>query len=138
MKNLKIGLTFSGGGYRAASFHLGVLSYLDTVKVEGHTLLEHVTALSTISGGTITGLRYMLGLSRGESVDAICRDMYHFLLNTDLVTLALDNFPRDKGAKYASLIRSMSEIYDKELFKEAVLGELINKMEEGPISHYQT
>ena len=34
MKNLKIGLTFSGGGYRAASFHLGVLSYLDTVKVE--------------------------------------------------------------------------------------------------------
>lgn len=27
MDKLKIGLTFSGGGYRAACFHLGTLSF---------------------------------------------------------------------------------------------------------------
>lgn len=136
MDDLKIGLTFSGGGYRAATFHLGVLSYLDSVKVEEHTLLEGVTALSTISGGTITGLRYMLGLSRGESVHEIFRDLYDFLLNTDLVTLALDNLSVYGKEQQASLIRTMSGIYNRELFKGAVLGELMAKLGEGHISHF--
>lgn len=40
--NLRIALTFSGGGYRAATFHLGALSYLHSVKVGEFTLLDHV------------------------------------------------------------------------------------------------
>ena len=137
MSYLKIGLTFSGGGYRAACFHLGALSYLDSVKVEGqHTLLEYVTTLSTISGGTITGLRYMLGISRGESVQSISRDLYNFLLNTDLVTSALDNLSQYEKGKYPSLIRTMSGIYDKELFKGAVFGDLIDAWEKSPVKHF--
>lgn len=137
MKNLKIDLTFSGGGYRAACFHLGTLSYLDSVKMEiGDTLLDCVTALSTISGGTITGLCYMLGISKGEPVHSISKKLYNFLLNTVLVTSALDNLSRYEKDQYSSLIRTMSGIYDKELFKGAVLGELMDKLEAGPISHF--
>ena len=134
---LKIGLTFSGGGYRAACFHLGTLTYLDSIKVkEQCTLLDCVTALSTISGGTITGLRYMLGISKGESVADIYKALYDFLLNTDLATLALNNLSNYEKDKYPSLIRTMSGIYNKELFKGAILGELMDKQDEGPISHF--
>ncbi len=51
--NLRSALTFSGGGYRAATFHLGALSYLHSIQMGGTTLLDHVVVLSTISGGTI-------------------------------------------------------------------------------------
>lgn len=137
MDKLKIGLTFSGGGYRAACFHLGTLFYLDSVKVEGqHALLDCVTALSTVSGGTITGLCYMLGMSRGDSLPGISEKLYDFLLNTDLVTSALDNLSRYEKDQYPSLIRTMARIYDKELFKGAVLGNLMAGLEEGPVSHF--
>ena len=48
-----IGLCFSGGGYRAAAFSLGVLSYMNRTQYNGVPLLEKVEALSTVSGGTI-------------------------------------------------------------------------------------
>ena len=44
----RIGLAFSGGGSRAAVFHLGVLKRLAS---EGH--LEHISAISSVSGGSI-------------------------------------------------------------------------------------
>lgn len=136
MEKLKIALTFSGGGYRAATFHLGALSYLDSIETEDSTLLNHVVALSTISGGTITGLRYMLGTSRGESTHTIFKELYDFLLNTDLVTSALDNLSKYKEGQNASLIRTMAGIYNDELFKGAVLGDLMDKLEESPMSRF--
>lgn len=53
-----IGLCFSGGGYRATFFALGVLSYLDHVSYKNKSLLKSVKALSTVSGGTLTGVGY--------------------------------------------------------------------------------
>ena len=47
-ENLKIGITLSGGGIRAAIFHLGVLARLSD---EG--LLEKIEMISTVSGGTL-------------------------------------------------------------------------------------
>lgn len=53
-KCLKIGLTLSGGGVRAAVFHLGVLA-----RLADEELLEYIKMISTVSGGTlITGLIY--------------------------------------------------------------------------------
>jgi NTE family protein len=46
----KVGLSLSGGGYRAAAFHLGTLRKLDQLGV-----LDKVDVISTISGGSITG-----------------------------------------------------------------------------------
>ncbi|MGJ8592959.1 MAG: patatin-like phospholipase family protein [Aquaticitalea sp.] len=53
-----IGLCFSGGGYRATFFALGMLSYLDQVNYKNKSLLQSVKALSTVSGGTLTGVAY--------------------------------------------------------------------------------
>lgn len=53
--NKKIGLALSGGGYRAAAFHLGVFSKLNKLK-----LLEYVDVISTISGGSIAGAYFLL------------------------------------------------------------------------------
>jgi len=51
MKNNKrFGVGLSGGGYRAAAFHLGTLRKLHELE-----LLDKVDILSTISGGSITG-----------------------------------------------------------------------------------
>ncbi len=63
--DLNIGLAFSGGGYRAATFDLGALSMLNAIRLEdGRTLLDCVTALSSVSGGSITALKYMLARAR--------------------------------------------------------------------------
>ena len=53
-----IGLCFSGGGYRATFFALGILSYLDQVRYKSKSLLQSVKALSTVSGGTLTGVGF--------------------------------------------------------------------------------
>lgn len=132
----KIALTFSGGGYRAATFHLGALSYFHTIKLGDSTLLDYVVALSTISGGTITSLRYMLGLNRGESVNDIFKHLYNFFTKTDLATVAMDNLSVYREGQCASLIRTMDETYNKELFNNAVLGDLMDKIDEIYIHHF--
>ena len=51
-KDLKIGLALSGGGVRAAVFHIGVMK-----RLAEDELMEQVTFVSTVSGGTlVTGL----------------------------------------------------------------------------------
>ncbi|RPD42142.1 patatin-like phospholipase family protein [Chitinophaga barathri] len=51
----ELGLSLSGGGYRAAAFHLGTLNKLNDLHI-----LDKVSVLSTISGGTITGAAWCL------------------------------------------------------------------------------
>lgn len=54
MKN-KLGIALSGGGFRAAAFHLGTLR-----KLKQLGLLDKVDVMSTVSGGSITGASYAL------------------------------------------------------------------------------
>src|SRR5207247_438457 len=56
-----IALSLSGGGYRAAAFHLGTLDLLHRLQ-----LLRDVTMLSTVSGGTFTGAYYALLNAKGR------------------------------------------------------------------------
>ncbi|UCF77214.1 MAG: patatin-like phospholipase family protein, partial [Betaproteobacteria bacterium] len=46
----RIGLALSGGGFRAAAFHLGVFK-----KLKALGLLENISLLSCVSGGSIAG-----------------------------------------------------------------------------------
>jgi len=55
----KVGLALSGGGFRAALFHLGVLARLAEMDA-----LRSVEVLSTVSGGSIVGAHYYLWLRR--------------------------------------------------------------------------
>jgi NTE family protein len=50
----KIGLALSGGGARAIAFHLGCLRALKHLG-----LLDRVSVLSTVSGGSVIGAYYM-------------------------------------------------------------------------------
>ena len=57
---LKIGITLSGGGVRAAVFHLGVLA-----RLADEELLEKIEMTSTVSGGTlVTGMIYTANKKR--------------------------------------------------------------------------
>ena len=53
----RIGLALSGGGFRAAFFHVGVLAHL-----ADRRLLRRVEVISTVSGGSIVGALYYLRL----------------------------------------------------------------------------
>lgn len=73
----KIGLALSGGGFRAALYHLGVLA-----KLAEMDLLRHIDVLSCVSGGSIVGTHYYLEL--GKRLTAIAdRDVAHL----DYVTI---------------------------------------------------
>jgi NTE family protein len=55
----RIGLALSGGGFRAAFFHVGVLARLAELEI-----LPRVEVISTVSGGSIVGALYYLCLKR--------------------------------------------------------------------------
>jgi NTE family protein len=54
-KENKLGLALSGGGYRAAAYHIGTFRKLRELE-----LLDKVDVISTNSGGSITGACYSL------------------------------------------------------------------------------
>ena len=63
--DFKIGIALSGGGVRAAVFHLGILGRLAEDK-----LLEKITRISTVSGGTlVTGLIYSIAGNKWPTSD---------------------------------------------------------------------
>lgn len=81
----RFGVAMSGGGFRAAAFHLGALSYLAEAQLEGEPLIERVVAISTVSGGTFTGCRFALSQVDNESFDDFFRDFYRGLRDVRLV-----------------------------------------------------
>jgi predicted acylesterase/phospholipase RssA len=114
----KIGLSLSGGGYRAATFHLGSMSYLNKLQFGDKRLLEHVKMISTVSGGTITGIAYSLGKQRGDSFDTIYRFLLKKLKEVDLVAAGIEKLSPgghwDNQYKHRNFINAFAELYDKE------------------------
>ncbi|HEY0151550.1 MAG TPA: patatin-like phospholipase family protein [Longimicrobium sp.] len=104
-----IGLSLSGGGYRAAGFHLGVLGLLSEVG-----LLRDVAALSTVSGGTIVGIRWVVSLLDGVSFDEFRERFRAWLTATNVVREALGRLtshPRGDVRSNPSLIRCAAAVY---------------------------
>lgn len=77
----KLGLSLSGGGYRASAFHLGTLKKLQQLK-----LLEKIWVISTISGGSITGAAYSLNKA---SFEIFYKQFYDSLLNKNVIKALL-------------------------------------------------
>ncbi len=121
-----IGLCFSGGGYRATFFALGVVSYLNKVQYQEKSLLSEVIAISTVSGGTILGVAYA---KAAQSKDFKFSNFYNkfyneFTPNNDrLLERAISKFRNDQlwlsGIhKNRSLINAFALTYaEMELFK---------------------
>lgn len=106
----EIALSLSGGGYRAAAFHLGTLRMLDKLR-----LLRDVKVLSTVSGGTITGVAYAKSLAEGESFEGFYRKTHAFLRDTNVITMALSTIREsteiNQNSAMPSLIRSAANVY---------------------------
>lgn len=64
---MKIGLALSGGGYRAAAYHIGTLSALDKLGI-----LPKVDVISSVSGGSIISAYY--ALHSNEKYEKIATD----------------------------------------------------------------
>ena len=119
----ELALCLSGGGYRAASFHLGSMHYLNRIKYKKEPLLEKVSALSTVSGGTITGVVYALMVNQGFSFDDVYNHLMDFLHNHDLIHESLKKLNPDgewdSDYKSRNLINAFAEIYDHALLDKA-------------------
>ncbi|HEY6902117.1 MAG TPA: patatin-like phospholipase family protein, partial [Puia sp.] len=124
----KIALSFSGGGYRAASFHLGTLSYLQRLVYCGKPLLENVKMLSTVSGGTITGIVYALMKKEGKSFDEVYDFLISKLSKLDLVKLSIEklnpNVNWDNTYKRKNLINAFALLYDEHFTNGATFSSL--------------
>jgi predicted acylesterase/phospholipase RssA len=106
----EIALALSGGGYRAAAFHLGTLDSLHRLG-----LLRSVHVLSTVSGGTLTGLKYALSVTEGRVFEDFYRELYDFLGTTNVIGKSLVGLQPPQNSPFAkqmpSLIRSAAEVY---------------------------
>ena len=124
-----IALSLSGGGFRAATYHLGLLSYLNRLQAaDGRSLLAHVNTLSTISGGSLTGLWMILCQSQGKDDSLMLRQLHDLLLHGDLIGRASREFLCGESTNH-SLIREMVKIYDEEIFHGATFGDLMDKID---------
>jgi predicted acylesterase/phospholipase RssA len=112
----EIALTLSGGGYRAAAFHLGAIDTLNRLK-----LFDNVTMLSTVSGGTFTGMMYAVDATEGRSYDQFYNGVYDLLSNTDVIKKALDGLytvPGPTRNASLSLVRAAAQVYVDDIFGE--------------------
>ncbi|MEO0431595.1 MAG: patatin-like phospholipase family protein [Cyanobacteria bacterium J06656_5] len=124
-----IGLALSGGGYRAAAFHLGTLAYLHRVG-----MLHQLSRLSTVSGGTFTGASYILSLVEGKAFADFFRGFYGFLCRAQLITDGLDGLGKGTvrvPSGEQKLITAIANVYDRTFLKTSsgkpyTLGQIID------------
>jgi len=112
-----IGISFSGGGHRAAAFHLGSLDLLQQVG-----LLPSVTMLSTVSGGTITGAKYVYALAESiknndlDFYESFFDELSYFLLEIRLPDLWIEGLNNGNDPDSPSLIAVAAKVYHDKLF----------------------
>lgn len=136
--DLTIGLALSGGGFRASTFSLGTLSYLDSLRLADKSLLEHVVVLSTVSGGTITGTYYALKKSNGVPFAEIYSDLRSFMRNHNLVDLGIEALlaaKKEGGPRIRGVITAFADVYNEHLFRNAKFGEIMKDDKDFHLKH---
>lgn len=133
MKN--IALSLSGGGFRAAGFSLGALSYMDHLQLSDGTLLEKVKFIGSTSGGSITNLAYASGKCGHASFETIYNKLLEALEGELLIDKALeklknDSLWKDYPDKSRNLINAFSLAYNEQLFANQYFDYLNSKLPE--------
>lgn len=113
----KTGLALSGGGVRAAAFHLGVLDKLNEMKI-----LDKIDVISTVSGGSITGAYYMyhqgdFNKFKEEMVPNLKKSIELRIIFNWRIIFAFFN-------PYYSRTNILSSVYDKLYFKKKKMSDL--------------
>lgn len=125
----KVGLSLSGGGFRASLFHVGVLARLAECD-----LLRHVEVMSCVSGGSIVGAYYYLELrkllqtkadseiTRDDYIEIVQRMVDHFRagvqrnIRVRLMAAAWANLKMSFVPDYTTT-RRLGELYENELYR---------------------
>lgn len=133
---LKIGLSLSGGGYRAAAFHLGVLMYLNRITLQnGSRLLDCVNTISSVSGGSITALWYVLneanGVNRETSFAALMEKLNTIDLPEDVLTPIKEGRGLDR-----TLIKQLAKMYNRHFFNGAQFGAILDAVGNIHVHHF--
>jgi predicted acylesterase/phospholipase RssA len=121
-----IALALSGGGFRAASYGLGTMSYLHAVGWQDKSLLEHVSFISSTSGGSITLAFYTSRLYQGQEIGRILHDLYCALQGDKLIQAAIERLTNDLvwqsyPHKQRNLINALAITYDRDLYQGITL-----------------
>jgi hypothetical protein len=127
----KIALALSGGGFRAASYSIGAMSYLDYLKYKDENgnernLLENVQFISSASGGSFAGMLYSAYLKQGKSFRDAYDKIKTFMNGTGLLEEVLKLINNDSEwegrEKSRNFINAFSRIYDQHLFDGKTFG----------------
>jgi hypothetical protein len=110
---LRIAVALSGGGYRAAVSHAGVLAALDAQCVP----IEYLT---TVSGGSIVGAAYALGVPPTEFARLLHQRRPG--LANDLVSI--EGFLREWALGWSSSAETYSRHFKRVFFGNATLADL--------------
>lgn len=104
----------SGGGFRAAAFHLGVMQEL-----KNNGLLDKIDLFSCVSGGSIAGAAVALNWGSANKLE---------LLDTYLRTrsIAVSSFIMGAINPFESRIERLADAYDDDLFHNKTLSALSN------------
>lgn len=123
-----IALSFSGGGFRAASFSLGCLSYLEQLEFEEHPFMDLVKFASSASGGTITLLSYSVAKRKNEPFKDYFKWMINDVLHGEKLVNQVFDIMRSSSEwssrpnKSRNLINAFSIAYDLKIFKGEKFG----------------
>jgi len=132
-KPVNIALSFSGGGFRAASFSLGCLSYLEQLEFDDEPFMDLVKFSSSASGGTITLLSYSVAKRKDRSFKDYFKWMVNDVLHGEnLVNMVFDIMRSSKEwnvrpDKSRNLINAFSIAYDTKIFEGEKFGTLWEK-----------
>ncbi|MBW4888756.1 patatin-like phospholipase family protein [Mucilaginibacter sp. HMF5004] len=134
-------LALSGGGFRAAAFSLGAISYLNRAWLSSadDPLLKHISFTTSTSGGSLTNAVYSTAIFKpGFVFDEFYEGMKTFMNGEDLLTRVFDiltnakkwnekgtetiNGKIQKVEKSHNLINAFAKAYDEMLFKNSDTG----------------
>lgn len=134
----RISLGLSGGGTRAAGYHLGVLGYLDRMG-----LLPDVAVISGASGGGFVTSTYAMSQAKGQSFEQYNNWMLDKLRRGRMAEWVLDNFanrpPRGHAGR-RTVISSLAEAYNTHFFEDFKFGEFLKRQANGgwePVGHLE-
>lgn len=135
-----IAMALSGGGFRAASFSLGAMSYLRHIQSalgseseEEHALLDNVRFISSASGGTFTNALYSAYIHNGKSFEDCYKKLIEEMQGEDIVDQALTILNNDKewnqpgNLKRRNIINAFARVYNQRIFEDETFGVFWNK-----------
>lgn len=108
----RVGLALSGGGFRAAAFHLGVFR-----RLQARGMLWKLDLLTCVSGGSIAGAFLA---SHWEEDDALNK-LEDYLRNTSIAVSSVIGGILDP---FSSRLDKLRDAYDRDLFQQRTLGSL--------------